>query len=271
MKLRRFIPTFLCALAMTLVFATTAFAKTGTYVFDDQNILSGDEFQELESMGAQYAKDYKTGVYLLICDTMGSDADSGSGRREFARSFYTEHGLGYGDGKDGILFVIASSQRKYVTIKHFDNKSKDPYSDDAVDRIEDDAKSELKNNHWYEAAKSYYNNVGENLDYFASYGKQWKEPHPITSLIKIGVTVAVPLAIAGLVVSSEKRAMRTAVMQTEAQQYVDPNSFVLTLSNDTFTHRTMDVTPIPKNNDSDSGGGWSDMGGGFSGSDGGDF
>lgn len=271
MKLRRLIPTFICALVMSLVFATTAFAKTGTYVFDEQNILSGEEFQELESMGAQYAKDYKSGVYLLVCDTMGSDADSGSGRREFARLFYTEHNLGYGDKKDGILFVIASTQRKYVTIKHFDNKSNDPYSDDAVDRIEDDAKAELKNDHWYDAAHSYYENAGSNLDYFASYGKQWKEPHPLTSIIKIGVTIVVPLAIAGLVVSSEKRAMRTAVMQTEAQQYVDPNSFVLTMSNDTFTHRTMDVTPIPKSSDSDSGGGWTDMGGGFSGSDGGDF
>lgn len=275
MKLRRLIPTFICALVMSLVFATTALAKTGTYVFDETNVLSDEQFQELESLGAKYADQYKTGVYLLFCDNMGADGDSGSGRREFVRSYYTEHGLGYGDSKDGILLAIATTQRKLTCVKEYKDKSKDPFSDDAVERISDNAKEELKENHWYDAARSYYDDAGADLDYFATYGKQWKEPSTISSVIKIGVTIVVPLAVAAMVVSSEKKAMRTAVMQTEAQQYVNPNSFVLITSNDTFTHRTMDVTPIPKNDDNDSGGGgdggWIDMGDGFSGYDGGDF
>ena len=261
------------ALFALLLLPGKALAKSGKYVFDEQEVLSSSEFNELESMGASYADKYHVGVYLLYTDSMtGYDESSGSGRNEFARDYYTKHDLGVGSGKDGIIFVVAVQSRKYVTVKHFNDKATDPFSDDSVDKVEKDAKSELKSNDWYEAGSSYYNNIGEHLDYFAKNGKQWKKKNLIGTVVKIAATILIPLMIAFGITRSAKNAMKTARMQTEAGNYLDPNSFNLRISTDNFVNRTMSVVPLPKNDDSDSSdSGWSDMGGGFSGSGGGDF
>jgi hypothetical protein len=90
-------------------------------------------------------------------------------------------------------------------------------------------------------------------------------------VVKAAATVLIPLMIAFGVVSSERNAMKTARMQTEANNYLDADTFNLRTSRDNFVRRSLTAVPIPKHDDSDSGSGWSDMGGGFSGSDGGDF
>ena len=249
-----------------------ALAQSGKYVFDENNTLSQSEFDELEKQGAQYADKYHTGVYLLFTNSMGPDEDSKSGKGEFAQKYYQSKGLGEGKDKQGILLVVATQSRKYVTAKNYPDKSKDPFSKDALNDLESDAKSYLKDNKWFDAGESYYEDVGVYLETFAKTGKQWTKPHTVTTIVKIAATILIPLLIAILVVRNEKNAMLTARMQTEAGKYLDSNSVNLRVSNDVFVDRSLSVVPIPKNDSSDNdSGGWSDMGGGFSGSDGGDF
>ena len=271
LKKRLLIALLPLALFFVALLPSTAWAQTGHYVFDTNDTLSEEEFTELETKGAQYADKYHVGVYLLFTSDMGADEDSKSGRNEFGRDYYLQHNLGEGPGKDGIILVVATQSRKYVTVKHFDDKANDPFSKDYVSDMESEVKSELKHNNWFDGASVYYQRTEDALDYFAKNGKQWSEPHVIGTVIKIAATVLVPLFIAHGIVSREKQAMLTARMQTEAANYLDPNSFNIRVSTDTFVDRHLSVTPIPKHEDHDSGGGWSDMGGGFSGSGGGDF
>lgn len=257
---------------LMLLFARPAYAQSGTYVFDEGDLLSQEEFNTLEAQGRGYADKYGVGVYLHYTTSMGPNEDEGSGRREYARDFFVSHDLGIGTNKNGIVFVVAYQSRKYVTVKHFNDSSEDPFSDDCVDALEDAAKEELSDDEWYRAGAVYYDTVGEQLAYFSEHGKQWEEPHTMGTIIKVAAALIIPTLIAASTVSSEKRAMLTARMQTEAGTYLDQDSVNLTFSTDTFINRTMSVTPIPKHDDdNDSGGGWSDMGGGFSGSDGGSF
>jgi uncharacterized membrane protein YgcG len=260
------------ALFLTLCVPSLALAQTGTYVFDKNDVLTQSEFSELESQGAQYADTYKVGVYLLITENMGQpNKVSSDERTAFAISYYKDHSLGVGERKDGIIFVLAKDTRQYVTVKHFEDKGTDPFSDDSVDYLEDEVKGHLSDDEWYEGSKAYYDIIGEHLEYFAHYGKQWKEPHPIVTILKVAATLLIPLMIAYGIVGSEKEAMKTARMQTEASNYVKPDGFDLRVSTDTFLHSSLSVIPIPKHEDSDSDSGWSDSGGGFSSSGGGDF
>lgn len=272
MRIRRI--TFLVlvplALLMTLLFPKVACAQSGTYVFDEYGLLSGSEFDELEEYGRQYKKAYDVGVYLLITDQMGQWDPSSSERNEFARQYFESHHLGVGADADGIIFVIAVDSRDYVTVKHFVDSTRDPFSNDSVDVMEDNVTDYLGDDEWYEGCEAYYQTIGEHLEYFATNGEQWEEPHILSSIIKAAVTLFTPLLVALGVISSEKSAMKTARMQTEASNYMDPQSFELTVSTDTFVNRTMSVVPIKTDDDHD-GGGWSDMGGGFSGSGGGKF
>ena len=272
MRLKR---TLLITLAAVAVFTAAllpnvAFAQSGTYVFDEYGLLSQDDFSRLEGQGSEYASTYNVGVYLLITNEMGQSNPSSSERNEFARQYYLSHDLGVGSGKDGIIFVIAVDSRDYVTVKHFDDKSHDPFSNDSVNELEDNVVDCLKDDEWSEACSQYYKTVGDHLSYFAKNGKQWRKPRIILTLVKVLATLAIPLMIAYGIVSGEKKAMQTARLQTEASNYTKPNSFNLRVSTDTFVNRVMNVTPI-HDDDDDHDSGWSDMGGGFSGSGGGKF
>ena len=259
------------ALCVSMAVSPTAFADSGTYVFDEMDLLTSSEFSTLENVGADYADQYGVGVYLLITDTMGGMSDpSSSQRNEFGRQYYLSHNLGVGADKDGILFIIAARSRDYVTVKHFGNSANDPFSDNGVDAMEEAVVAHLSENDWYGGAEAYYSTVGDQLAYFEATGKQWTEPDPIGLLLKILATLGIPVAAAGSIVRGEKAAMKTAREASEASDYLDRSSFALTVSRDDFVNTTMTVAPIPKEKDND-GGGWSDMGGGFSGSGGGKF
>ena len=264
-----FVGMFSLAMALSLCFAPSAFATSGTYVFDEYGALSSSEFSSLESHAATLADYYNQGVYLYITDTMGHGGNpSPSERNEFARSFYLQHNLGLGADKQGIIFVIAVDSRDYVTVKK--QASSDPFSDNGVDALESTVTDYLSNNNWYGGSKAYYDTVDEQLAYYAATGKQWTEPDPISFILKILAVLGIPAAVAGSVVRGEKKAMQTAKERSEASEYLDRNSLNLTVSNDQFVNTTLVATPRPKDNDN-GGSGWSNMGGGFSGSGGGKF
>lgn len=268
--LRKLIATLFSVALCAALFATPAYAQSGAYVFDEQNVLTEQQFQSLEAKGADYAQKYGIGVYAVFTNTMnGNSSPSSSQRNDFGRQFFNEHDLGVGANKNGIIMVVAVGSRDYVTVKHFNNSSEDPFSNDCVDALESSYTSYLKNNNWYAAADSYYNTTGEQMAYFKENGKQWSEPDPIGLLIKILITLGVPGFIAFGVVNGEKAAMKTARQASEASDYLDRESFELTTSNDQFVNTTLSVVPLPK--EEKSGGGWSNMGGGFSGSGGGKF
>lgn len=262
---------FITAFACSLFVTSQAYAQTGTFVYDTMDLLSTEEFQQLEALGRDYAEKYDMGVYLLTTSDMGPDQSSAEGRNEFARSRYLEKNLGVGSGKDGILLVIASSARKYVTIKHISQKDNDPFSNSGVSAMESDVKEHLSDNEWDEAAQTYYEEIGQQLDYYKENGVAWSESGTFFFLIKVGTTIAIPLMIAFAVVRSGINAMKTARKQVDAEGYETEAGLQLTYSSDDFQYRTTNVVPIPKDKGRSSSGGWSDMGGGFSGSGGGDF
>lgn len=265
-----FVGMFSVALFATL-FAVPAYAESGSYVFDEVGVLSSSEFQSLEKQGADYADKYGIGVYIQFTGMMNGDPNpSASERNEYGRQVFLQKGLGVGSGKNGILVVVAVQSRDYVTVKHFGDSSQDPFSDEAVNAMEGKYTEELSDNDWYEAAREYYDLAGEQMEYFATTGKQWTEPNLLSLLLKILATIGIPVAVAFGITSSDKSKMKTAREATEASDYLDRNSLQLTVSNDQFVNTTMTVAPIPKESKS-GGGGWSDMGGGFSGSGGGKF
>ena len=265
--------TLATALAAILFAPTCALAQSGTYVFDESDLLTAGEFDELEQLGAQYAKRYEMGVYLLICPTMDGGDGSSSGRNEFAQSYYYGHDLGVGAGKgDGILFVVANLTRKYVSFKHIEPGHADPFSTDGVKDMESKAKSYLADDEWGDAAESYYQTVGSQLDYYAQNGRAWHKPNTVGFVLKVAFSLALPAMIALAVVVTQRNAMKTARMQRDAASYTSSADLRLSVARDHFLTSTTTVTPKPREHDSGGGGGgWSDMGGGDFGSGGGSF
>ena len=262
----------LCASLFAL--PSVAFAQSGTYVFDEQNLFTESEFNNLESQAEALASKYNMGVYLLTVDSINgkkskSDDDEKAERTRFTENYYRNNGLGLGSNHDGIIFVIASGSREYNTGAL--GQGSYSFSDRGIEKIEDAATSHLKNSDWYGAAEAYYSEVGDQLAYYESHGKPYKPLTLFDILIRIAIILGIPGAITFVMIKSWRSEMLTAVEQSEASNYLDPNSVQVTESSDTFIHTTMVATPIPKEEKS-SGGGWGGGGGGgFSSSGGGKF
>ena len=261
---------FSISLCLSLCAAPAAFADSGKHVFDERGVLSQSQVDSLEAQAQELENLYHVGVYLAYTSNMGTRGPSSSERNEYARDYYLQHDLGTGSNKDGIIFVVAVDSRDYVSVKHFNDSSADPFSGSGVDALESKVTDCLHDNDWYGAGKAYYSVVGEQLDYFATTGEQWKKFDLMTLVLKILAALGIPGVIAFGVVNSRKNAMKTARMQTEASNYLDQGSLNLTVASDEFVNTTVTVAPLPRNENS-GGRGWSNMGGGFSGSGGGKF
>ena len=242
----------------------------GTYVIDAYGLLSDSQRASLEAQAKEYASKYNMGVYLLVVNDIGYKSAT-----DYATAFYRAKNLGLGSGRDGILFLIAVDSRDYVTIAYCQGSYS--FSDDGIDEMEEAVVDRLKGNLWTNACEEYYKQVGEQLAYYQENGKAYVPKSPFDFILKLLAILGVPGLVAGSVVGSEKRGMKTAREQFAADNYVDDSSLKLTVCSDTFVNTTLAVTAKPDPDD-DHGSGWSGGGswgggggGGFSSSGGGKF
>ena len=148
--------------------------SAGTYVFDNYGLFSAEQRATLEERAAVLARRYNVGVYLLVVDKMnGLDNPSSSQRTGFAVDYYRTNELGLGSGKDGIMLTLAVDSRDYVTIGY--GQSVNMLSNDGIEKMEEVVKGELRNNNWYAGANKYYGAIGNQLEYFKTYGKAWTD------------------------------------------------------------------------------------------------
>ena len=252
--------------------------QAGTYVFDERGLFSSAEFGELESKGAELAGKYGMGVYFLTTDYMDGLSDPTSSQRtSYATTYYKEHGLGLNpaDGMtygDGIMFVIAADSRDYVTIAY--GQGSYSFSDSGIDAMEDAVLDNIKDHrdNWYGAATTYYDQIGRQLDYYDRHGKAQQPLDTFDWVLRLFIILGIPLIVTFIVIRNWISAMKTAVEQSEAGNYLDRESVNVTKANDQFVNTTLVATPKPKSNDSGGGGGWGGGGGGgFSSSGGGKF
>ena len=250
--------------------STSDVTYNGTYVTDAYGLFSDTQRAALEAKATELAQKYNMGVYLLVVDKMnGMDNPSSAQRTNFATSFYRANDLGLGSGKDGIMLVLAVESRDYVTIAY--GQGSYSFSDEGIAAMEDKVKSYLGDNDWVGGSNAYYDNIGEQLDYYAVRGKPWTEPDPFSLVLKILAMLGIPAGVAYGAVSSDRNAMKTARESAEAQSYLERGSFTLTDSDDQFVNTTLTVTPIPKSDDKGGGGGGGFGGGGWGGGGGGGF
>ena len=107
--------------ATALLLALPALASDGApYIRDEALLLTYDEETALEKQAQSIADSTSCAVYVLTVDSIGSQTI-----RDFAKAYYTDHALGYGDGRNGSLFCISMEGRDYVTVTY----GKDPDDD----------------------------------------------------------------------------------------------------------------------------------------------
>lgn len=240
-----------------------AFAAEGDMILDHAGLLHSDDWETLNQRAKAYTDAYGCGVYVLTVDSM-----EGMERRDFAENYYLENDLGAGADGSGILFMVSVGEREYITItRGYGMKA---FTDYGIAQIEEDVLYYLSDDEWYNAFETFVSDCGYYLEYAATEGvpigaNNDPEAEAAENMIKVAITIIVPLLIALLVCLVFYFQMKTARKATHADAYIPQDGFVLTYEKDQFLYRTQTRRVIQKNDSNQS------HGGGFGGSRGGKF
>ena len=253
--------------------AAEAAMEQGTLIRDYAGLLSDSERDRLEQKAKELEETYQCCTYVLTVDSL-----NGAERRNFAKQYYTDHDLGCGAWRNGILFLVAMESREYVTITY----GRDPenltdygigiyaFSDYGIEKLEDKVVPELSDEAYYDAFDTYLSTCESYLKQYTETGEPFDVGNaPRSIFIPLLITIFVPILIAFLVCMIFRSQMKTAIKATQADNYIPRDGFNLTHQIDQYTHTTQTRRTIERSNSS--GGGSSVDSGGFGGSSGGHF
>ena len=232
---------FCAALCLLLALSCPAFAAEtfdpdqlpfDAMVWDNAEILSGDEAAELDMRAWMMTQEYLCAVYIVTLPNLaGVDVE------EANQFILDEYGLGYGPDQSSVILLLSMEERKYDIMAH--GYGNTVFTDYGKEKMEERYLDEFGDDDWYGGFTEYLDCCEEYLQ-LAEEGTPFDvgddDADSTTAGLLIGILV--PLLIALIVCSRFKAQMKTAKMQKAAQNYIDPQGLVLTGQSDCFTHTT---------------------------------
>lgn len=150
-----------------------------------------------------------------------------------ADDIYDYSGYGYGENYDGILFYIADYEREY----HFSTcgSGETIFNENGLAYLEKKVVPFLKEDNYYAAVKSYAEHTEELLE-MAAEGKPFnKRQHSMKYILCVVVgALLFPLILAYFMMHKKLCAMKTAVKEDYASNYMKPGSMSLDFSRNIF-------------------------------------
>ena len=217
--------SLLTALVLCLLCAVPAFAEM-PLVMDTYELFKPEATAELEQKAQDASAGHGVNVYLLTVSDIG-----GQNVREFAKDWYRDYDLGYGEGKSGILFLIALDSRDYVTITYGGGVT--AFTDYRIAQIEDKIVPMLSDGTYYKASETYIEMCADTLDFYAEKGAPLDSGNdPAKGWIKWVFVFVIPLAVACIVCGIFYVQMKTANEQTHANAYMPAEGLALSVVED---------------------------------------
>ena len=244
----------LAALFLVLLAVPAAADASGSYVFDEAQLLDEQQEQQLNDLAAKYTKKYDCGLYIATVDNY---RDSGSDVQDAAEKIYQEKNMGVGAQHDGILLLLSMSEPDYALICH-GNLANRIFDQTAREDIADSFLSYFGRNDWNNGFQAYLENSGKALS-----GDHFKQ-----GMLGIVVVLVCPAAVALIVVMTLKSKMKSVKIGAQARMYLLQGSEKWRVSDDIYTHTTEVRRRIEQPRSQSGGHGSSSSSGGFSGTSG---
>lgn len=231
-------------------------------VIDQAGLLTEDEVEELSDRAATITEKYQCSVCILTVQSIGD-----STRREYAKAFYQQNQMGYGEEQSGILFMVSMENREYVTITY--GYGVTAFTDYGIEQLEHALLPDLSDGQYFSSFSLYLDKCQQDLEEAAQGTPVDVGDDGEISLVGIGGSLLIALLVALIVCWFLIRQMKTATQKREADRYVPEDGFQITGREDLFLYTIVTRTRRQKEH-SDSGGSSVDSDG-FGGSDGGNF
>ena len=251
--MRRTISIILASLIIILLFPLASLGQELGLIIDDAYLLTDGEIQDLTIRAEDISQRYETDVSIILVDDMDSwDAF------DYADALREELDLGYGQDKSLILLFLSMADRDYALLAHgygntaFTDHGKDVMLDKHILPL-------LGKDKYFEAFTSYLDLAEEYLDLARSGNPFDIDSDPdhgkVPIAIKLGITILIPIIIAGLICARWKRQMKTAILARTATNYISDQGLTLTRKRDHLLYRTQSRRNIEKSSSSGGGGG----------------
>lgn len=269
--MRKYCIYLLCTLL--LLIATTAQAAppivtdTAIKVYDGAGLLTDVESADLQQKAAAFADEYQLDFVILTIDD-----DGGKVSMAYADDFYDNNGFGYGEGYDGLLFLINMDERAlWISTT---GSAIDVFSDARIEAMLDAAYDHVTNGDFAAACgavidkASYYLAVQVPVEPektlspggYATREPSYPEPvypaEPKAGLRgeRLGPSAIGGAIIAGIVVLIMRSAHRKVKTAGSAGTYMQKDSFSLSQQRHTFVRTSLNRVAIPKDPPPSSGG-----------------
>ena len=237
------------------------------YVADAAQLLTDTQRITLENRAKELSNKYRCDVRIVTVQDM---ADFGFRNIEdFSYYLYTEYDLGYGSGRDCVIFVLSMADRDY-DLRVWGDHGKTAFTLYGIDNLLDNyVLKELRNDN-YNAAFTKYLDRAEVYLKMADEGKPFDRATDSTkSSGTVVILVIISLVIAAGICLVWRSQMKTAKIARTAGSYIPQGGFKLTGQGDIYLYRTVTRRKIEKS--SSSGGGARSGGRGGSSGRGGKF
>lgn len=234
------------------------------YVFDISDLLTYEEWAELEARAADISKRQHCGVYFALVDDYTVIADD---VYEATYQIYHELELGSGEDRDGIIVLLSMDNRKYAMFVYgeYAEYAFDTYGQD---ELEGRFLGFFGYDDWYGGITHYLDACDEFLTTAdagdpvrLSYWEYFWEYFPAVAILACLPTGAICIWL--------MRGMKSVHQKKEANAYLTEGGLHLTQQYDQYTHTTETRTKIEKSSSSggstcsESGGGGSGRSGSF--------
>lgn len=235
-------------------------------VFDYAELLSEADEGEIhlwvQDMQENWGMDL---AFLTTNDTEGKSV------QQYGADFYEDHALGLGDDYDGVIFVLDMGSREGQIITC--GKAIDIYTDYYIDQMWDNMVGYLSDGDYYWAFYTLYMDLHTYAEeyeiyqadpdsYISDYSSARKAKGLMTAAAIAGVFA---LVIAGLAVSSMRKACKNVRPYTDGRAYLKENGYHLSVNRDSFASTHTALMPIPRNDDDNHHGGGFHSGGSWGG------
>ncbi len=232
---------------------------TMRYVFDLSDLLSYEEWRELEDRAADISQRHSCGVYFLMVDDY-TEAAGTDDVYEAAYHTYHNNELGVGEGRDGIFVLLSMAERDCAMFVYGDD-AEYAFNEYGQERLEGAFLGDFGSDDWYGGISHYLDACDEYLTQAEAgspvsggSGGGSEESEPANPAWGMGLMTVLSCMIAGAVCVSLKRKMRTVRPKSEANAYVAAGGLRLTEQYDRYTHTTETRRKIERERSSGGGG-----------------
>ena len=255
--MKRILASLLLILALVLSLSVCAHAEARIdYVSDYAGILSSDEQRDLRDRAAAVSAQYDFGVYVVVVDDHTQYVNGSI--EDFAEEIFHSYGLGRGEQEEGVILAMSMKERDYDIYAHgeFGNYA---FTDYGKEQLADSFLDNFRRNDWAGGFRDFIETSADMLQK-AKDGNPvdiWiPDPDPVETGpsfdgFKAAISLAMGALFGGGAVGGMKRSMKTAVKQTQAENYIR-GGVNLRGERDTFIKRTVTRTRIRQENNSSS-------------------